>query len=476
MGPAVAGVVVVVAGVATAAGWVDWLVLGRWLQPHVGLVVVFGMGGVLLATAVTRAALGARPRRQGAPRGLSWWVVAAAGVVVAGVVWGATAWLLGEADQAKDPAAARVEAIKTGLGIGAGTGGVFALLLAVRRQWHQELSAVSTEHDAGERRVTELYTKAVEQLGSAQAAVRLGGLYALERVAQNNPEQRQTVVNVLCAYLRMPFTPPSTSPRRLGIRRPPRSQQARRDPIRSPATSAGTAREELEVRLAAQRILSKHLQPGPEPKTPVDTFWEDIDLDLTGATLVKCDLSDCHVDAAFDGAQFVGGAVFDGARFANVASFDGARFDGLASFGEVQFPGLASFGEARFDGLALFEGARFTDSAVFRGARFTDRAVFHGARFAGPPGFSGARFANTAEFRDAQFVGHAGFHETQFANTAEFTRTQFTDGATFYKARFAGEVDFSDAWFKLGMPREIAALQHATPASDNAGDSSKPAT
>lgn len=66
-------------------------------------------------------------------------------MVVAGVVWGATEWLLREADQAKDPAAARVEAIKTGLSIGAGAGGVLALLLAVRRQWHQELSSAATE-------------------------------------------------------------------------------------------------------------------------------------------------------------------------------------------------------------------------------------------------------------------------------------------------------------------------------------------
>jgi hypothetical protein len=65
---------------------------------------------------------------------LSWWMVAAAGVVVAGVAWGATSALLHEAAGAKDPAAALVDAIKTGLSIAAGTGGVFALLLSVRRQ------------------------------------------------------------------------------------------------------------------------------------------------------------------------------------------------------------------------------------------------------------------------------------------------------------------------------------------------------
>jgi hypothetical protein len=56
-------------------------------------------------------------------------------------------------------------------------------------------------------RITELYTKAVEQLGSEKAPVRLGGLYALERLAQDNKEHRQTIVNVICAYLRMPFSP-----------------------------------------------------------------------------------------------------------------------------------------------------------------------------------------------------------------------------------------------------------------------------
>jgi hypothetical protein len=78
--------------------------------------------------------------------------------------WGATAWLLSEANHAKDVAATRVDAIKTGLSIAAGTGGVFALLLAVRRQWHQELTAQDTTQDATERRVTELYTKAADQL------------------------------------------------------------------------------------------------------------------------------------------------------------------------------------------------------------------------------------------------------------------------------------------------------------------------
>ncbi|HWM04943.1 MAG TPA: hypothetical protein VNP92_21600 [Actinophytocola sp.] len=42
-------------------------------------------------------------------------------------------------------------------------------------QAHQERVAAAAEVDAEARRVTDLYTKAVDQLGSDKAPVRLGG-------------------------------------------------------------------------------------------------------------------------------------------------------------------------------------------------------------------------------------------------------------------------------------------------------------
>jgi NAD(P)H-dependent flavin oxidoreductase YrpB (nitropropane dioxygenase family) len=109
----------------------------------------------------------------------------------------------------------QLEAIKTASTIVLGTGGAAALLLAARRQRSTELALnqkdrdlAHQERDAIERRITDLYTKAADQLGSDKAPVRLAGLYALERVAQNNPDLRQTIVNVWCAYLRMPYQLP----------------------------------------------------------------------------------------------------------------------------------------------------------------------------------------------------------------------------------------------------------------------------
>lgn len=75
-----------------------------------------------------------------------------------------------------DMASARIDAIRTGLTVGAGTGGAAALALAARRQWLSERTQTHTEDDAAERRVTEIFNKAVEQLGHDKAQVRIGGL------------------------------------------------------------------------------------------------------------------------------------------------------------------------------------------------------------------------------------------------------------------------------------------------------------
>lgn len=59
--------------------------------------------------------------------------------------------------------------------------------------------------DAIARQITDLSSKASEQLGSEKAAVRIGGLTDLERLAQSYPDLRQTVVDRICAYLRTPI-------------------------------------------------------------------------------------------------------------------------------------------------------------------------------------------------------------------------------------------------------------------------------
>jgi hypothetical protein len=67
---------------------------------------------------------------------------------------------------------------------------------------------------AREGQLTERFTSAVGQLGDQSMDVRLGGIYALERIAVDSKRDRQTAYEVLCAYVRQhaPFQPPSEPP------------------------------------------------------------------------------------------------------------------------------------------------------------------------------------------------------------------------------------------------------------------------
>jgi hypothetical protein len=63
--------------------------------------------------------------------------------------------------------------------------------------------------DVAKRAVAEAFAKryqdAATQLGHDKAAVRLAGVYAMARLADDWRDQRQSCIDVLCAYLRMPW-------------------------------------------------------------------------------------------------------------------------------------------------------------------------------------------------------------------------------------------------------------------------------
>lgn len=50
--------------------------------------------------------------------------------------------------------------------------------------------------------ITERFTRAVDQLGSEKLDVRLGGIYALERLASESHDDYAAIVEILSAYVR----------------------------------------------------------------------------------------------------------------------------------------------------------------------------------------------------------------------------------------------------------------------------------
>ncbi|GAA1466347.1 pentapeptide repeat-containing protein [Nocardiopsis exhalans] len=243
----------------------------------------------------------------------------------------------------------------------AGLGATALLVINYRRQLTTEAESRRGELKLFDERFTNAYT----ELGNENQAVRLGAVHALANLADDAPKDRedlvQTVIDVLCAYIRMPYAPAPEEPRE----------------GESPA--AWTRYRELkqefestrEVRHTILRIIGSHLRE--------ETRWRGKNYDFS--------------QAVFDGGNFAG-ARFTGGR----VNFRGATFaGGHVNLIETRFTGAhVSFIDTRFTGgVVYFSEARFHGGQVeFRRTEFDGAKVhFFGADFAsGVVSFPGTRF------------------------------------------------------------------------------------
>ncbi|MFF0207807.1 pentapeptide repeat-containing protein [Streptomyces althioticus] len=237
--------------------------------------------------------------------------------------------------------------VKLAFGVVAGAGALVALIVAYRRQRIDEDGALR-EHT---RLHTERFTTAVSQLGDDSPAVKLGGVHALAGLADDAPtlELRQTCIDVLCAFLRLPYTAEPDLP--------PDDETARHDYLAL-----------REVRHTVIRLIRDHLRlPDDEPRS-----WRGIDLDFTGVVFDGGDFTRSvfkNSRVIFTDATFLSGRVgFQSVECENcIVDFDRARFRGA----EVEFSHL----RLGYDAWMSFEAAVFSDGvASFRGAHVSETA------------------------------------------------------------------------------------------------------
>ena len=84
------------------------------------------------------------------------------------------------------------------LTLGAGLLAAGALVFTARNYILSQRTFELTEQG----QVTDRYTKAITQLGDEKLDVRIGGIYALERVARDSERDHPTVMEVLAAFIR----------------------------------------------------------------------------------------------------------------------------------------------------------------------------------------------------------------------------------------------------------------------------------
>ncbi len=87
-------------------------------------------------------------------------------------------------------------------------GGIVAVLLAVWRSRVSERQADMSQRQAETAQqslLNERYQRGAEMLGNGVLSVRLGGIYALRRLAEEHPEQYHIqIIELLCAFVRHP--------------------------------------------------------------------------------------------------------------------------------------------------------------------------------------------------------------------------------------------------------------------------------
>lgn len=73
--------------------------------------------------------------------------------------------------------------------------GGFALLLGLYFTWRNSITAKESQ-------IAELLTRAVDQLGNQNLEVKIGGIYALEKISVQSKKDHWPIMNILTAYIR----------------------------------------------------------------------------------------------------------------------------------------------------------------------------------------------------------------------------------------------------------------------------------
>lgn len=232
-----------------------------------------------------------------------------------------------------EPKLSKAEAIKTGGLAGGAVVALYALWLNDRRRRTEE-----ARHELESDKVAdERFARAVEMLGNEADQVRVGAMHALAGLARSTPRYKQTVLDVLCAYLRRPFEHPAYT------KLPEDPDQAFH---RSTDADKPTPEQDQErtVRLTAQRLITDLLPWGQ------DTDPTLYHLDLTGADVEYLRLEGRRVGRlTARRTRFHGITAFREVSFGKPALFSGGAFLGRVDFRHAQFTGGMSLQDVRFE-------------------------------------------------------------------------------------------------------------------------------
>lgn len=214
-----------------------------------------------------------------------------------------------------------------------------AALAALLFTWMQVGQANKELRISEQGQITNRFNAAITNLGSDSLDVRLGGIYALERIMQDSIRDRATIVSVLTAYVRRHAPLPEKGS----------EKQPSPSPDATPATDIEAVMHVLaerppagddELVLDLSRTDLRGLTPGTGRSDFADADFRESDLsgadlshanlagaDLDGAVLRGTDLSDASLLAAGLAGAVLSDALLTAANLTS-ADLESARLGG----------------------------------------------------------------------------------------------------------------------------------------------------
>ena len=274
--------------------------------------------------------------------------------------------------------------------VGLVIGGVVATLLAVWRSKVAERQANTAQQSL----LNERYQRGAAMLGSDVLTVRLGGIYALQRLADEQPKQYHIqIMQLLCGFARHPTTVSGEDLMEADGELP-----RRREDVQAVMTAISACHKrqlKIERETKFQLDFDKAVLSGLSLSggnlagakfDGADLSWTLLrNTDLSNATLMSADLSDAHLTGAnLSGALFwntdLSGLNLLGANLsrtwllhANLSNLSNASLNDV-DLSHAQLDG-ANLSDARFQGANL-SGASLTN-ADLSGADFSAESYLY---------------------------------------------------------------------------------------------------
>ena len=254
----------------------------------------------------------------------------------------------------------------------------------------------------------ERYTKAVEQLGSQEAPVRMGGVYTLVGLVDEWLEEKslsdderfkegQVIINNLCAYIRSPFT--LTSYYDELSENAPSLEGIYKDKKEEFYVDKAILDSEADVRLSIIKEIHDRIQ-GPDKNTP--GAWSDFEYDFSGSTFFyPIDLRNSY--------------------YAKPINFSGSTYQGWADFSRSTYQGWADFSHSTYRGRATFNGSTYRGRATFSHSTYKGLATFNGSTYRGRATFNRSTYQYETDFSGSIFYQEVYFGEDEYNSFSFFT-------------------------------------------------------